>query len=109
MTVEWIVGIFIGLLIAIAGYFMKLTMSKMDKRIDANFRDLSQIKEKIPTFVDINKCDKRKAVNDKKLDDVYTHQNSSFELLRRDIKDLGKEIKEDVTRHMDDHLKAYHK
>ena len=108
MTIEWIIGVFIGLLITVAGFLMKNTLSNVGKRLDAHSKHIGDLKERSAKFITTERCDDRKAANDRKIDELYTHQNSSFELLRRDIKDLGKEIKEDINKHMDDHLQAYH-
>lgn len=109
MTIEWIVGIFIGLLLTVAGFLMRHTLGRLETRVGDVEDDISELEKQTGGFVSFSKqADHEKAV-DEKISKIYSRQNEQFELLRKDIKDLGTEIKKDVIRHMDDHLKAYHK
>jgi len=109
MTIEWIVGIIIGLLVTIAGFLMTRTLNQLDERVEKAEVDVSNLKEKSGSFVSYSKCDEHTKVTDRKISNLYKHQDDHYELLRKDIKSLGREIKEDVTKIMDDHIKAYHK
>lgn len=108
MTIEWMAGTIIGLLVMIAGFLMSRTLNKLDEKVDKIEEDVSDLKEKSGSFVSFSKCAEHNKETDRKISDIYTHQSKQYELLRQDIKSLGKEIKEDVNRHADDHLKAYH-
>lgn len=101
----WIVGILVTILIMVIGFMVGLAFS----RIKGNSKDIADINKELGDFVSIESCERRKESFDLKITDIYRHQERNLELLRKDIKDLGKTIQDNINRHADDHLKAYHK